>query len=344
MQIRELTQNDRARWEDYVHNQAGTSIYHLAGWKQVMEKTFGLETLYLFAQEGSEILGILPMLHVKSWLAGHYLTTLPGGMHASNVRSAELLLESAKSFVESAAASYLILRDAYVKWDLPDLVTDESHCTLVVELSTDTEQVWRGIKKRYRQLTSQAMRAGLHVTNGTRAFEDIYPTYSRSMRDRGTPTLGLDFFQNMMSELPGLFRFLTVHHEDRVLGGGFVTPFKDTVYCTWGGMLRESYDLRPNHLLYWESLKYAAESGHQWLDLGRSRYDSGTFVFKKSWGAEPRQLYQQYYLNGIDQPPAVGAGRKADPKYEFFVRLWSKLPMPVTEIMGPQLRRRMPFG
>ena len=123
-----------------------------------------------------------------------------------------------------------------------------------------------------------------------------------------------------------------------------MAPFKDTMYCTWGGMLRQFYDLRPNHLLYWETLKYGCENGFQWVDLGRSQWDSGTFAFKMNWGAEPRPFYQQYYLSGISRPPAVGSSREADAKYRLFVNVWRRLPLSMTEALGPQLRKRMPFG
>jgi predicted N-acyltransferase len=193
-------------------------------------------------------------------------------------------------------------------------------------------------------LTSKAIRTGLEVVNATESLEQIYPIYSRAMRDRGTPTMGLRFFREILTVFPGLFEFLAVRHEGHFLGGGFVTPWKDTVYCTWGGMLRQFYHLRPNHLLYWETLRYGIQRGARWLDFGRSRHGSGTYVFKRAWGSEPCPLYQQYYLNGIDHPPAVGAGWKADPRYRRFVQLWTKLPLPVTEVLGPQLRKRMPFG
>jgi serine/alanine adding enzyme len=344
MQVLELSQPDKAFWDEYVQNEELSSVYHLSGWKDLMARTFGLRSHYLLAKEGDDVLGVLPLLHVKSRLSGHFLTSMPGGMCARDLQVAAALLGRAKELVRSAGAKYLILRDGQRKWDLPDLATDENHCLLVVELSADQEQVWRGLKKRARQLTSQAMRAGLEVVNGTEIFEQLYPIYSRAMRDRGTPTLGLGFFSEILTEFPGLFEFLAVRRKDRFLGGGFVTPWRDTVYCTWGGMLRQYYDLRPNHLLYWETLKYGVEGGFHWLDFGRSRYESGTFVFKQAWGGKPRPLYQQYYLNGLTHPPAVGAGRKADPKYRVFVDLWKRLPLPVTEVLGPQLRRRMPFG
>jgi FemAB-related protein (PEP-CTERM system-associated) len=344
MQVLELAARDKANWDAFVHSSDQVMVYHLAGWKDVMEETFGMETCFLFAREGDQILGVLPLLRVRSLVSGRFLTSMPGGLCAQDGQAAAALLGRAKELVREHGAKYLILRDSLRKWEDPELHTNEDHVTLVVKLSPDTERVWRGIKKRARQLTNQAVRGGVEVMNGTDSFEELYPTYLRTMRDKGTPTLGLGFFRNIMSEFPDYFKFFVVRHDERILGGGFITPFKDTIYCTWGGMLREFYHLRPNHLLYWETLKYGSENGFQWLDFGRSLRDSGTFVFKKNWGAEPRPLYQQYYLNGITEPPAVGGSREDDAQYRLFTSAWRRLPLPLTEVLGPQLRKRMPFG
>lgn len=344
MEVLELGAKDKANWDAFVRNSDQATVYHLAGWKDVMEETFGTETHFLFARENDEVLGVLPLIRVSSVVSGRFLTSMPGGMCARDDRSAAALLGRAKELVRAHGANYLILRDSLMRWDDPELRTNEEHVTMVVKLSPDTEQVWRGIKKRARQLTNKAVRVGVEITNGTGSFEESYPAYLRAMRDKGTPTLGIRFFRNIMSEFPDHFKFFVVRHDEQILGGGFVTPFKDTVHCTWGGMRREFYHLRPNHLLYWETLKYGAENGFQWLDFGRSKQDSGTYVFKKNWGAEPRPLYQQFYLNGITEPPALGASREDSAQYRLFTSGWRRLPLPLTEVLGPQLRKRMPFG
>ncbi len=344
MEVLELQDQGKEEWDKYVYDSAQATIFHLAGWKDVMEDTFGLRSHYLFASEGNRILGVLPLLHVKSRLSGHFFTSMPGAVCAQDEETARALVEQAKELVRASGAKYLILRDGHHKWCIPELVTNEDHCTLLVRLPKDLEEIWRGIKKRARQLTKKAIKDGVEVLTGPDSLDDFYPVYSQAMRDAGTPTLGLRFFRRVAAQFPAHFTLTTVRCGCQILGGGFMAPFKDTVYCTWGGMLRQFYNLRPNHLLYWETLKYGCENGFQWVDLGRSRWDSGTFVFKMNWGAEPRPLYQQYYLNGISQPPTVGSSMEADAQYRLFVKVWRRLPLSVTEALGPQLRKNMPFG
>lgn len=344
MEIRELRDEHREAWDAYAYRSEQSTFFHLAAWKEVMEEALGCRAHYLMATEGDQVQGILPLLHVNSRLSGHYLTSLPGGMCASSDDAAAALVQRAKELIRNVKAKYLILRDGLHRWGLPELVTDEEHCTFRVWVSRDPEEIRRDIKKRARQLTDRGLQEGVEVVTGTQYLDQFYPVYAEAMRNRGTPTYGLDFLRAAVGQFPEKLHLTTVRHQGEVLGGGFVGLFKDTVFCTWSGLLRELYDLYPSHVLYWETLKFGSEHGFQWVDLGRCRRDSGGYTFKKNWGGEPQDLYQQYYLNGISEPPAVGASMEENARYRLFVKVWSKLPLAVTEVVGPQLRRRMPFG
>lgn len=344
MLVKEFKNGEQAQWDEYVHASEYSTPYHLSGWKDVLQEVFDIETHYLLALENDEVVGVLPLLHIKSLLTGHYITSLPGGLCAECESSAELLLEQAKKLVRETNARYLILRDGRKRWDLPGLVTDEEHITLMVRLDTDLELVKSEFKKRTRQLVNKAVQSGLESETGLENLPEYYPVYAQAMKELGTPSPGIDFFMSMAAHFPEESNLLTLYYDDRIVGGGFMAPFKDTVYCTWAGMLREYYSLRSSHLLVWNTITYAFNHGFQWVDLGRCKKNSGSYVFKKDFGAEPRQLYQQSFLNGTSTPPSVGAAMEEDPGFRTFVKIWRLLPIQVTEYLGPKLRKRVPFG
>jgi FemAB-related protein (PEP-CTERM system-associated) len=344
MQVLELREEDREKWDTYVHTSPQATVYHLAGWKRVMEEAFGLNTHYLWAEEDGQTLGVLPLLHVTGRFAAPFFSSMPGAICAQNEDVARALLERAAELVRASGAVHLTLRDSFQRWDLPSLVTSEDHCTMLVRLPDDPDEIWWGVNRRVRQSIKKAYQANLEVVIGPQYLEDLYPAYAIAMREFGTPTFGLAFFRKLLSEFPDQFTVMMVCQGQTVLGGGFVAFFKDTVYNTWGGMLREYYDLAPNYILYWETLKYGCEQGYRWLDLGRSEWESGTFRYKKHWLAEPEPLYHQFFLNGRSQPPSIGSTRRSDFRYRSFVRVWRLLPLPMTEFLGPFLRKRVPFG
>jgi hypothetical protein len=140
--IKQIQPTDTHAWDAYVHAHPQATVYHLSGWKNVIEKTYGHKTYYLMAlQKGSSlrqrrialsqsysptlfwrihpeteiksvkscksclttnsILGILPLVHLKHFLFGNSLISIPffdlGGILADDVEAQKaLLLETIK--------------------------------------------------------------------------------------------------------------------------------------------------------------------------------------------------------------------------------------------------------
>ena len=78
--------------------------------------------------------------------------------------------------------------------------------------------------------------------------------------------------------------------------------------------------------------------GQDVFDFGRSTRDSGTFRFKKQWGAAPADSAWQYYLRS-GRPEE---GRADNPRYQRLVRIWQRLPVALTRLIGPPIVRGVP--
>lgn len=309
-----------------------------------MEDTFRSRTYYLVAEDQGVIRGVLPLIHVKSLLAGDYVTSLPGGICTDDEEAARQLFDHARGLVDANRAKYLILRDGRRKWDFPDVRTDEELVTFIIEIPADVQSLKHFMKNKTRQVVNTTSDHGMRGIAGLENLQDYYPIYQRAMRELGTPTLGYDFFNQMALQFPGEFELITILYQNNIIGGGFIHPVKDTVFCLWSGLLHGQYKHHPSYLLIWKSINYAAEKGYRYVDLGRCKKNTGGYYFKHGFGGKEFQLYQQFYLHGTDRPPDVGGERKADFKYRIFVKVWRNLPIPVTEVLGPILRKQMPFG
>src|SRR5204863_6015010 len=127
-----------------------------------------------------------------------------------------------------------------------------------------------------------------------------------------------------------------VRKDSTVIGGLIALAFKDTLVVPWASSLRRHFALCPNVLLYWETLALACRDGFRRFDFGRSSRDSGTYGFKRQWGAEERPLY--YY----QIPTRPGGGRTlspADSHGALLVTFWRRLPVGVTRWVGPRVRK-----
>jgi hypothetical protein len=91
-------------------------------------------------------------------------------------------------------------------------------------------------------------------------------------------------------------------------------------------------------LMYWELLRRAIERGQTTFDFGRSSVDGNTYRFKKQWGACPEPAVWQYYLRSGN----VGDMRPDNRRYATFIKLWQRLPVGLSRLIGPAIVRGIP--
>lgn len=170
-------------------------------------------------------------------------------------------------------------------------------------------------------------------------FDNFYPVYSRNMRDLGTPPYPRLFLKRIIEYFPNNTDVLTVRLKDRVIAGMFIFKHEKVFYEPYASSLREYNKYCPNNLLYWHAIKKACLEGYEIFDMGRSTKDSGTYKFKKQWGAEAITLSYQYYFNKENKMPAMDAHKN---KYALFINVWKKFPIWFTNLAGPRLIRFLP--
>ena len=92
-------------------------------------------------------------------------------------------------------------------------------------------------------------------------------------------------------------------------------------------------------LLYWNCLEFACENGYKVFDFGRSTPGEGPNRFKEQWGAKPVQLYWHYWLREAGQLPQINP---QNPKYRAVIKIWQRLPVSWTKIIGPRIVKNLP--
>ena len=92
-------------------------------------------------------------------------------------------------------------------------------------------------------------------------------------------------------------------YRDRYIGGLIVVTCGGIVHWPYGGGLTQARDLAPMSLLVWEAIRYGCEHGMTAFDFGRSQWDSGTFFFKRQWGAQPLPIFYEHGSLGAANYP-----------------------------------------
>ena len=146
------------------------------------------------------------------------------------------------------------------------------------------------------------------------------------MRDLGSPSHSLDFFRCLIETFPEAVTFHVVRNASVPVAASLTLTDQYCVRVPWAGADWRVRELNANMLLYWSMLEDACNCGAEYFDFGRSSRDSGTFRFKKQWGARVVPLMWQYVLAEGANVPEL---KFNSPKYRLMVACWKKLPLPL---------------
>ncbi len=197
----------------------------------------------------------------------------------------------------------------------------------------------KSFKSKLRSQIRKPINDGLYSKIGRlELLNDFYNIFSINMRDLGSPVHSKRLIHNVLEAFPDKARIIIIYNENIPLACSLVAGFNNILQNPWASALRKYSRLSPNMLLYWAMLEYACKNGYAYFDFGRSTPDEGTYKFKQQWGAEPRSLHWQYVsLNGHQfQDSELDKS-----KFNKAVACWQKLPVPVTTIFGPMLRKHI---
>jgi serine/alanine adding enzyme len=342
IQVREYTDADRAAWTSYVDAQESASCYHQIGWKSVIEESFSVKTHYLMAYDGDgQVAGVLPMALLASVPFGRFLVSLPyfnyGGICASSEEASGALYQSAVAVAKAERAKHLELRDVAPSPDLPE---KKSKVSMRLDLPATSDDLWKSLSSDLRRKVRRPQKEGIVARiERAEALNAFYDVFTVNMRDLGTPVYAKTFFANILREFPDSTWIATVYQGEQALASGFLVAFRDRIEIPWVSSLRAYNHLYTNMFLYWTVLSFACDKQYRTFDFGRSTVGGGTYKFKAQWGAQPLQLYWHYWVRNNGAVPELNP---QNPKYAMAVRVWQKLPLTITNLLGPSIVRNLP--
>ncbi len=327
---------------EFIRSTTDGKLYHLPKIQTLIRNTFGHETIYLQARDAGEVCGVLPLVHMKNPLFGNFIISVPffnyGGICAQNETIAASLLEHAIAVTKKREAGYLELR--HIGRRFADLPGKSHKVAMILDLPQTSEALFTSFKSKLRSQIRKPEKEGLTVRIGKmELLADYYTVFSVNMRDLGTPVYPLKLFVNMLKFFPEDSWIITVYKQAVPIAAGFVVGFGDTMEIPWASSLRQYNRLAGNMLMYWHALKLAIEQGFDKFDFGRSTPDEGTYKFKAQWGAQPLQLNWEYWLANGGELPDLSP---KNAKYQAAIKIWQKLPLPLTKIIGPAIVKNIP--
>lgn len=327
-------------WDTFGRGQAGWTAFHRYAWRAVITDTYGIECPYLCARDASGALrAILPLVRLKSLAFGHYLMSMPylnyGGPVGDDA-GIRAVVDEADAMATRDKVRMLELRSARA---LPvDLPVSHRKITVVLPLEGGPDAVFNRFKAKLRSQIRKPVKEGVEVRFGADQVEAFHAVFSQHMRDLGTPTQPLSFFRNIARHLGDDVWFAAAWFEGKPIAAGAGFRWDGEFEITWASSLREYNRTSANMGLYWAMIERAAKEGLSRFNFGRCTPGSPTHAFKSQWGAVDEPLY--WYAGRAAADASTPSPDSA--KFRLAVQVWQKLPVAVTNVLGPRIVRNIP--
>jgi FemAB-related protein (PEP-CTERM system-associated) len=339
LQVRELAEPDFSRWDAFVENAPDGTFYHLAGWKRLIESELRHDAHYIYCEHAGEIVAVLPLVRVRSWLFGDSLVSVPflvyGGPIALSSDALDAVVSAARELAEELGVDYLELRNRAPlegEWS-----TSDANVTFRKGIAADPDENLMAVPRKQRAMIRKGIKAGL-TSELDDSVERLYAALLPCKRNLGTPFFGRNWLQAIKDEFGKSAEITIVLHQEKVVCGVMSFRFRNEILPYYGGGGDIARDLKGNDYMYWAVMERACQDGVEVFDYGRSKVGSGAYRFKKHWGFEPEPLHYQYHLVNARSVPDLSP---TNPKFEFLVACWKRLPLPVAGAVGPPLAKRL---
>jgi len=397
--VKIIQSSDTSAWDAYVNVHPKANLYHLSGWKNVIKNAYGHKAYYLIALRSSQltahssrfetgvseiestspssilafkplaecVTGILPLIHLKHFLFGKRLISIPffdfGGILADNEEAEKALLFKAIHLSGTLKTKNIELRQTEAllpirksqqreteslrgKVTLSELSamncvlqTYTGKVRMMLDLPKSAEELMKIFRSKLRNKIKIPLKRGLFPKiGGIELLDDFYKVFSMNMRDLGSPVHSRNLLANVLKEFPERAKIVLVYKEKKPLAGSIIIGFRDVLENPWASFVRKYRSLHANMLLYWAMLEYGCENGYKSFDFGRSTPGEGTYTFKKQWGAKSTPLYwSTISSNGniIEEELNIKS------KFDKAIQCWKKMPVPITKIIGPRIRKHI---
>ena len=359
--IRIMTSADTGIWDAYVSNNPCGNVYQLSCWCQTIRETYGHSTYNLMAvkadtkanaKTGKEVVvGVLPLVHIKHLLFGNKLFSMPyadlGGLTADTQKVEQTLLENAIRIAHQQNIPFVELRQSVPLSELSQKTHGTYACSseqankvrMLLELPDSSEKLMNSFKSKLRSQIRRPLKDGLNVkAGGLELLNDFYPVFAENMRDLGSPVHAKAFIKNVVKAASDSARLFIVYQGKKPLACSFTLGCGSTLANPWASSLRKFSALSPNMLLYWAMLEYGCDNGYKTFDFGRSTPGEGTYKFKKQWGAVETPLNWYVYSNRLENTESATEQKS---KFAIAMALWKKLPVSLSKVIGPVLRKNI---
>jgi CelD/BcsL family acetyltransferase involved in cellulose biosynthesis len=297
------------RWDELVRWHPRATVFHTVAWLTALKRTYGYEPVaFTTCAPGDRLEHALVFCHVRSWLTGDRLVSLPFSDHCdaltSNLADCEVIVRYLANQRRACRWRYIELRPP------GDGHSAESEFGLCdrfwlhrLDLRPGEQILFRSFSKdSIQRKIHRAQREALRYQEGRSGdlLEAFYQLLVMTRRRHLLPPQPVEWFRNLVSAFGDAAKICVARSGDRPIAAILTLSHRDTIVYKYGASDATAHPLGGMHLLFWKTIQEGCANGQTVLDLGRSDTDNdGLATFKDRWGATRSQMtYWRYPVPG----------------------------------------------
>jgi FemAB-related protein (PEP-CTERM system-associated) len=335
--VRTATAADDSAWNAFVFSQPEATFFHRIEWRDVLARAFGHCGHYLLAERAGRIVGVLPLVEIRSALFGNALISTPfcvyGGIVAADAAAFAVLESAACELARRIGVDYLEMRNIakrHAGWPSKEL-----YVTFRKAIGPSADENMLAIPRKQRAMVRKGIKENLRSVVDA-DVDRLYELYSHSLRNLGTPVFSRRYLAVLREAFGSDCDVVTVLKDEEPVASCLNFYFRDEVLPYYGGGSARARAVAGNDFMYWEIMERARQRGCRVFDYGRSKRDTGSYDFKRFWGFEPVSLHYEYFLVRQKEVPNLSP---SNPRYSSAIALWRRMPLAITQVIGPPLAK-----
>lgn len=332
-----------ADWEKLIGTHPQASFFHGAAWANVLRDTYHHVPFYIIAEESGRVLGLLPLMEVRSVLTGSRGVGLPFADECAPLESGRVtrheLFEKAVEMGRKQSWKYVECRGSQGWGGNED--PSVSFYTHTLDLTRGEKDLFAGLDSAARRAIRKAQHEGLRfeVSRNLDGMRIFYRLHCRTRRKHGLPPQSFPFFRAIsewiIEQDAGFIGIVSLGAEP-LAALMFFYQGKRAIY-KFGASDENRLNLRANNLAMWEGIRWLAGHGIGELNLGRTSIaNEGLRRYKMGWGAAERRL--DYWRYDLRKSAFIPAQDRAGGWHN---RVFRALPLPVNRWLGAALYRHL---
>jgi len=297
------------RWVHFVATHPRASVFHSPAWLEALSRTYGYKSFALTTSRGDQDLeSALVFCRIESWLTGRRLVSLPFSDHCE-----PLLHTEEDRWVFAAALEEEARQERWQYIEMRPLTPfaighsassgQVNYCFHQLDLAPDLATLFDNFhESSIQRKIRRAEREGLIYEEGcTPTFLDnFYRLFKMTRRRHQVPPPPKAWFRNLIACFGEALKIRVALKDGRAVAAMLTLRHKNTLVYKYGCSDSRFNRLGGMHLLFWNSIQEAKQSGLETVDFGRTdASQSGLITFKNRWGATPSALvYSRYAASG----------------------------------------------